>query len=66
MPRNAFLADLQDALANFQNSNISDLRAGEEDGLIRFDYHMQNDVATSITILIPGEDITPLIPTSGG
>ncbi len=56
MPRKAFVADLQDAVATFQNPHVSNLKAGEEDGLINFDYQLQDDEdATKITILIPGE-----------
>ena len=54
MPRKAFVADLQDAIAIFQKHNVSDLRAGEEDGMIKFDYHSDDSDSTEITALVPG------------
>ena len=56
MPRKAFVADLQDAISHFEKANVSDLKAGEEDGMITFDYHLSNGDTTAITILIPGEN----------
>ena len=55
MPRKAFVADLQDAVANFHKANITELMAGGEDGLITFDYILQNGTKTKITVLVPGE-----------
>lgn len=54
MPRKAFVADLQDALVTFQKPNVSNLKAGEEDGVIQFDYHLQNEDLVRIAILVPG------------
>ena len=54
MPRKAFVADLQDAVCNFHRSNILELRAGEEDGLINFDYACQGST-TKITALVTGQ-----------
>lgn len=55
MPRKAFVADLQESVKAFERSNITKLRAGEEDGMINFDYHLSNGNATEITILVPGK-----------
>ena len=55
MPRRAFVADLQDAVENFHDPNISKLRAGEDDGYINFDYRSQDGQTTKITILVPGQ-----------
>ena len=55
MPRKAFVADLQDAVANFHKANITELRAGEEDGLINFDYLLRNGDKIKITVLVPGK-----------
>lgn len=54
MPRKAFVADLQGAIAVFQRDNFGNLRAGEEDGTINFDYDCNSGAATVITILVPG------------
>ncbi len=57
MPRKAFVADLQGALIAFQRSNITNLRAGEEDGMINFHYRCNNENSansTEITVLVPG------------
>ena len=54
MPRKAFVADLQDAVATFQKTHVSDLKAGAEDGLINFDYHLQSGDITKVAILVPG------------
>ena len=54
MPRKAFVADLQAALAAFERNNITKIRAGEEDGMINFHYHCSDGDATEITILVPG------------
>lgn len=53
MPRKAFVADLQDALVTFKRVNVSELKAGEEDGMINFNYQTQG-TETVITILVPG------------
>ena len=55
MPRKAFVADLREAIRLFERNNIIDLRAGEEDGMINFKYHMREGDATDITILVPGQ-----------
>ena len=54
MPRKAFVTDLQDAVTNFEKINVSELRAGEEDGSINFDYHLSNGDTTNVTVLVPG------------
>lgn len=54
MPRKAFVAGLQSAVASFQKPNVSDLEAGGEDGTINFKYHMGTGMTTEITILVPG------------
>lgn len=54
MPRKAFVADLQEATTNFEKANVSDLRAGGEDGTINLNYHSKNGDTTEITILVPG------------
>ncbi|KAL6715304.1 hypothetical protein ACLMJK_007569 [Lecanora helva] len=53
MPRKAFIADLQTAITSFERNNITELKAGEEDGMIKFCYHMNDDISTEITILVP-------------
>ncbi len=55
MPRKAFVADLQDSVDNFHKANILNLRAGEEDGLVNFDYLSQDGSTTKITILVTGQ-----------
>lgn len=54
MPRKAFVADLGEAVAGFERNNIFNLRAGEEDGMINFDYQIHNGGATEVTVLVPG------------
>ena len=54
MPRKAFVADLSEAVANFERNNVSNLRAGEEDGMISFDYQVHDGGATEVTVLVPG------------
>ena len=61
MPRKAFVADLHEAENVFTRSNISGLRAGEEDGMIAFQYHTGDGDATEITILVPGKQILRLV-----
>ena len=60
MPRKAFVADLQEALTTFRRVNVGKFRAGEEDGMINFDYQMNDGVATEVTILVPGMFMVPL------
>ena len=55
MPRKAFVADLTHAVTGFTRYNISNLRAGEEDGMINFTYHLEGGGATEVTILVPGK-----------
>ena len=54
MPRKAFVADLNGAVTDFKRYNISNLRAGEEDGMLNFTYHLDSGGATEVTILVPG------------
>lgn len=54
MPRKAFIANLQEATKVFQRVNVSHLKAGEEDGMINFIYHISDGDATEITVMIPG------------
>jgi len=55
MPRKAFVANLQEAVRDFGRSNITELKAGEEDGMITFQYHVSDGCATEVTILVPGK-----------
>ena len=64
MPRKAFVADLQEATKVFERVNVSRLRAGEEDGMINFHYHVGDGEATEITIMVPGK--WPLICMGSG
>lgn len=61
MPRKAFVADLQNAIDEFRSENISDLRAGEEDGTISFDYSVNDGAYEAITIqaIVPGTTAIP-------
>ncbi|KAL9125179.1 MAG: hypothetical protein Q9217_005574 [Psora testacea] len=52
MPRKAFVADLQEAIKTFQRANISNIKPGEDDGQINFDYQ-HNGASTEIVALIP-------------
>lgn len=54
MPRKAFVADLQEAVSSFERNNITELKAGEEDGMITFQYHVNDGCATEIIVLVPG------------
>lgn len=54
MPRKAFVADLQEATKLFERVNVSNLKAGEEDGMINFLYHISDGDATEITAMVPG------------
>ena len=54
MPRKAFVADLSHAVTGFTRFNVSNLRAGEEDGMLNFTYHLDGGGATEVTILVPG------------
>ena len=55
MPRKAFVADLQEATKKFERINVSHLKAGEEDGMINFHYHISDEDATEITVMVPGK-----------
>lgn len=55
MPRKAFVADLQEAIKVFERTNVSRLKAGEEDGMINFHYHISDGDATEITVMVPGK-----------
>lgn len=50
------MADLQDAIDEFRSENVSDLRAGEEDGTISFDYITNDEAyeATTIQAIVAG------------
>ena len=62
MPRKAFVADLSDAVTTFKRYNVSNLRAGEEDGMLNFAYHIDGGGATEVTILVPGRILsTPFL-----
>ena len=54
MPRKAFVADLHEATKAFERVNVSSLKAGEEDGMINFIYHISDGDATEITVMVPG------------
>lgn len=55
MPRKAFVADLQEAVHKFESPNLSDLKAGDEDGTITFQYydHGSDTQGTTIQAIIP-------------
>lgn len=56
MPRKAFVADLQDAIREFQCENLSSLAPGEEDGTITFSYHIHGESqGTTIQAIVPGK-----------
>lgn len=55
MPRKAFVVDLQEAIKGFERINVSRLKAGEEDGMISFHYHINDGDATEITVMVPGK-----------
>lgn len=55
MPRKAFVVDLQDAINGFERINVSRLKAGEEDGMISFHYHINDGDPTEITVMVPGK-----------
>ena len=58
MPRKAFVADLHEATGVFERSNVSCLKAGDEDGMINFKYHMDEGQATEITVMVPGMSLS--------
>jgi DNA/RNA endonuclease YhcR with UshA esterase domain len=62
MPRKAFVADLQNAIHEFQSENVSNLRAGDEDGTITFEYitHDGGNRNTKIQAIVPGTSSIPL------
>ena len=57
MPRKAFVADLQEAIQQFSSPNVSDLKAGGEDGSVTFQYKVAGGSAPDVTVqaYIPGE-----------
>lgn len=56
MPRKAFVADLQEAIRDFQCENLSSLAPGEEDGTIAFSYHIHGESqGTTIQAIVPGK-----------
>ena len=52
MPRKAFVADLQDAMKSFTNAKTSNIRAGEDDGQVVFDYDYAG-CKTEFVALVP-------------
>lgn len=62
MPRKTFVADLQEAIHEFQSENLSNLRAGDEDGTITFDYATHDGAyeATTIQAIVPGTSSIPV------
>ena len=63
MPRKAFVADLQEVIQQFSSPNISDLKAGGEDGSITFQYKVPGGPAPNVTVqaFVPGKQVSPLI-----
>lgn len=57
MPRKAFVADLQEAIREFGSPNFSDLKPGDEDGTIAFQYydHGGDAQGTTIQAIVPGK-----------
>lgn len=53
MPRKAFIADLAEACTSFRRNNISDIKAGEDDGQVTFTYK-NHDSSTDVVALVPG------------
>ena len=66
MPRKAFVADLQEAISGFGGPNLSDLKAGDEDGTITFRYYNQggNTQGTIIQAIVPGKIASRPFPIS--
>lgn len=56
------MADLHDAIHEFRSENVSNLRAGDEDGTITFDYitHGGAYEATTIQAIVPGTTANPI------
>ena len=52
MPRRAFVADLQEAIASFHRPNVSDIKPGEDDGQVVLRYNGRG-VSTDIVALVP-------------
>ena len=57
MPRKAFVADLQEAIREFRSPNFSDLKSGDEDGTITFQYYDRggDTQGTTIQAIVPGK-----------
>ena len=53
MPRKAFVADLQEAIKHFKRVNVSNIKAGDDDGQINFNYQYDG-TSTEIVALVPG------------
>lgn len=63
MPRNAFVADLQYAIDGFRSENVSDLKAGDEDGVVSFEYITHDggsEGKTRIQAIIDGTTAIPV------
>lgn len=61
MPRKAFVADLQEAIHDFRSDYFSNLKAGEEDGTITFQYHEHGGAqTTTIQAIVPGKSFYDL------
>ena len=60
MPRKAFVADLQEVIQQFSSPNITDLKAGGEDGSVTFLYKVPGGSAQDVTVqaFVPGKPIT--------
>lgn len=57
MPRKAFVADLQEAIKEFRCERLLNLKTGDEDGIIAFEYQASGEAAEAITIqaIVPGK-----------
>lgn len=53
MPRKAFIADLAEARNSFSRNNVSDIKAGDDDGQATFTYRNFNS-STDVVALVPG------------
>lgn len=59
MPRKAFIADLQEAIKEFRCGNLLNLKTGDEDGTITFEYWANSGAAEATTIqaIVPGKTL---------
>lgn len=55
MPRKNYVADLQATVLTFSKPNVSEVRPGDEDGTMKFNYHLEVNKITEITMLVPGK-----------